>query len=202
MRITLFGATGRTGRHVLESGHRRGHLITAFTRRPDTLIERPDRVVVGDARDPNAVTEAIRDADAVIAIVSAATRSGPHHAAEAAGVIVGAMVEAGVSRLVFTSAYPLVGTTPRLPLTLLRIMFKASYADARAMEHVVSGSRLDWTIARLNRLRDAPARGGLTVSRDLIDKPSAMTRADAAATLLDLAENHTHARAAVNLSGR
>lgn len=34
MKIAVFGATGRTGRHVLEQGMHRGHLMTAFTRRP------------------------------------------------------------------------------------------------------------------------------------------------------------------------
>lgn len=32
MNITVFGSTGRTGRHILNLGFRRGHRITAFTR--------------------------------------------------------------------------------------------------------------------------------------------------------------------------
>src|SRR3989442_15914918 len=35
--IVVIGSTGRTGRLVLEEGLRRGHMMTAFTRRPDTL---------------------------------------------------------------------------------------------------------------------------------------------------------------------
>src|SRR2546426_10459494 len=35
--IVVIGSTGRTGRLVLDEGLRRGHSMTAFTRRPETL---------------------------------------------------------------------------------------------------------------------------------------------------------------------
>ena len=38
MRITVFGATGRTGRYILAEGVRRDHQLTAFTRWPAALI--------------------------------------------------------------------------------------------------------------------------------------------------------------------
>jgi putative NADH-flavin reductase len=37
MKLTVFGATGRTGRHLLTEGARRGHQLTAFARRPQAL---------------------------------------------------------------------------------------------------------------------------------------------------------------------
>jgi len=79
MKLTVIGATGRTGRHVVDEALRRGHKVTAFTRRPEALTERSrlDGVVVGDGRDPEAVRKAVSGADAVIAIVAAASRKGP-----------------------------------------------------------------------------------------------------------------------------
>ena len=38
MRITVFGATGRTGRFILAEGLRRDHQLTAFTRWPAALV--------------------------------------------------------------------------------------------------------------------------------------------------------------------
>jgi putative NADH-flavin reductase len=38
MRITVFGATGRTGRYILAEGLRRDHQLTAFTRWPAALV--------------------------------------------------------------------------------------------------------------------------------------------------------------------
>jgi uncharacterized protein YbjT (DUF2867 family) len=194
MRITVFGSTGRTGRHILSDGPRRGHEIVAFTRRPELLMDTSAlaAVVAGDGRDP----------EAVIAIVAAASRKGPHHTADVTRVITQAMAATGVTRLVVTSAYPIVGEKPRVPIAVLRLILADAYADQAGMERIVSGSSLNWTIARLNRLIDNPPRGGVRISTDLLDKPAATTRADAAATLLDLVENDAYARTAINVSGR
>jgi putative NADH-flavin reductase len=204
MRLTVFGSTGRTGRQVLAEGNRRGHRITAFTRRPDTIADPTAlaAIVPGDGRDSDAVRTAIAGADAVIAIIAAPSRKGPHHIADVARTITGAMSETtGVRRLVITSAYPIVGTKPRLPLALLKLVFADAYADGAAMEHLVSTSGLDWTIARLNRLTDKPPRGTIRISHDLLDRPSALTRTDAAAALLDIVEDETLTGTAVNLAG-
>lgn len=92
MRITLSGSTGRTGCYVLTEGTRRSRQLTAVTRRPDILTDTSGlvRVVHGDGRD-------------LIAIAAAASRKGPHRAAEILLVVTAAMVDAGVRRLVITS---------------------------------------------------------------------------------------------------
>jgi uncharacterized protein YbjT (DUF2867 family) len=97
MRITVFGATGRTGRHLLAAGLRRDHQITAFTRRPEALVD-PSAlaaVVGGDGRDPQAVRQAVDGADAVISTMSAERRTGPRHVAEVSRVIALAMADLG-----------------------------------------------------------------------------------------------------------
>jgi putative NADH-flavin reductase len=203
VKLTVFGSAGRTGGHVLGQGIQRGHQITAFTRRLDAPPHASElaAVVHGDGRDPEAVTRAVAGADAVIAIVSSAARAGPHQTAEVSKVIVASMTAAGARRLVITSAYPIVGDRPRVPIALLRMALRASYADLAQMERIVSGSDLDWTIARLNRLLDRPPRGEVIMTRDLLGRPAGITRADAAAALLDLAETGTYARSSVNISG-
>jgi uncharacterized protein YbjT (DUF2867 family) len=168
MKLTVVGATGRTGNHVLAEGERRGHHITAFTRRPERL-NNPSKlagVIHGDGRDP----------DAVIAIISAGSRKGPHQSAEVAQVLVTAMAAAGARRLVVTSAYPIVADKPRVPIAFLRLILRAAYADLAQMERIVSASDLDGTIARLNRLLDKPARGRARISTVLLAKPAALTR--------------------------
>jgi hypothetical protein len=72
----------------------------------------------------------------------------------------------------------------------------------RPMERIVSGSGLDWTIVRLNRLTDKPGNGAVHISRDLLATPRAIARTDVAATLLDIVEDTTLTRTAVNVSGR
>src|SRR5213594_3677425 len=69
--IAVIGSTGRTGRLVLDEGIRRGHSMTAFTRRPDTLagVRGLKSVVHGDGRSLEDVGRAVRGQDAVISIV-------------------------------------------------------------------------------------------------------------------------------------
>jgi putative NADH-flavin reductase len=203
MKLTVIGSTGRTGHHILTQAAARGHDVTAFTQRPHLL---PDpstlaAVVVGNGRDPEKVRTAIAGADAVIAVIAASSRNGPHHTAQVSRVITSEMAELGVRRLVITSAYPIVADRPRLPMMILRRVFATAYADARAMEAQVCATDLDWTIARLNRLTDQPATGRVRVRRELIDRPSPLARADVAATLLDLATTNRHHQSAVNIAG-
>jgi putative NADH-flavin reductase len=203
LRLTVVGSTGRTGRHVVEQGLRRGHRITAFTRRPEAIGDASALagVVAGDGRNAEAVRRAIVGADGVIAIVSADSRAGPHQAAAVGEVLTAVMTEVGVRRLVVTSSYPIVGDKPRFPMWLLRRLLAAAYADAAAMERIVGATELDWTVVRLNKLLDRPATGSVQVSRSLLAKPSPVTRADAAAVLLDAVEDQTLAQSAVNVAG-
>jgi NAD(P)H-binding len=86
-------------------------------------------------------------------------------------------------------------------MAILRTVFAAAYADARAMEQHVSASELDWTIVRLNRLSDKSRTGRVRATTGLFDRPSGMTRGDAAAVLLDVAEGSRYTRTAVNVAG-
>lgn len=203
MRLTVIGATGRTGRHVLAEAARRGHHITAFSRRPDALDGAPvAEVVTGDGRSPDDVRRALAGADAVVSIVSAPQRTGPHVTDEVTGVILDAMREVGVRRLVTTGAYPAVATRPRIPVAILKRLLAAAYADQAATERRLAASDVDWTMVRLNRLTDGPAVGEPLLSTGQLAKPSSLARADAAAVLLDLAADGRHLRAAVNVAGR
>lgn len=203
MNITVIGSTGATGRHVLTQGIQRGHQITAFTRRPENLqgVSGLATITSGDGRDRNAVSKAVNGSDAVIAIIGASSRKGPHQTADVARNLITTMSEEGIARLIITSAYPVVADRPRLAVAVVTRIFADTYADARAMEQIVSTSDLQWTIARPTRLTNGRPRGRITIRRDLLDKAPAITRADLAAALLDIAEDLTLKQASVNLAG-
>jgi hypothetical protein len=89
-------------------------------------------------------------------------------------------------------------------MAVLRRLLATSYADNAAMEQIVAASGLDWTIVRLNRLNrltNKAATGAVHTSRGLLERPRALARADAAATLLDILADTTLARTAINVSG-
>lgn len=73
MKLTVFGATGNTGRKVLERGVKRGYEMTAFVRNSEKLYEQQGveiaaqvKVIAKDIMDPESVYEALLQQDAAI----------------------------------------------------------------------------------------------------------------------------------------
>jgi putative NADH-flavin reductase len=102
MPVTIFGATGRTGRLVVAEALRRGLEATALVRNL-AKAEFPDgvRVVEGDARDAGAVTTALEGADAAVSVMAIPEGTGPiTDLSDATGTIVAAMEASGPRRLV------------------------------------------------------------------------------------------------------
>jgi putative NADH-flavin reductase len=196
VKLALFGATGGVGREVLSQALAAGHAVTAVVRNLSKLPADVDVVRQDLATpDPEVLTAALRDVDAVISAV------GPHRAAQAGIVasataaITHAMDCAGVRRLVVISAAP-VGVVPSthrpqpprydpgddtlmryLLSPLIRRIFGRLYIDLAAMEDLLRAGSLDWTAIRPPRLTDGPLTGayrtaidrnirhGLTISR-------------------------------------
>ena len=185
MKIAIVGSTGRTGRHLLEQGLKRGHTITAFTRRPQELqgVQGLETVVHGDGLKLEDVRRTVQGQDAVISIAGSedVTRN-----------IITAMQEAGVRRLICVSAYPIAATRPWLLLKIVKTIFRKPYAGLARMEQAIFISGLDWTIVRPPQLKDGPATGRVRAERNSPNLPSGpynIRRADLAAALLDIAEN-------------
>jgi putative NADH-flavin reductase len=68
MRLTIFGASGQTGRHLLTQALDAGHNVTAVVRDPTRLPLRHQRlqVLAADPLDPAAIAPAVAGADAVL----------------------------------------------------------------------------------------------------------------------------------------
>ena len=98
MRITVFGATGRTGRLLVELAMERGHDVTAFLREgSDPAPVARARVAFGDPRDPAAIAAALAEArpEAVISAIGPIAGVTETEVSEAIGAIVAVMTDAG-----------------------------------------------------------------------------------------------------------
>lgn len=191
-RILVLGATGGTGRHVAAQAAAMGCEVTALVRSPDKLpsTDRPLRAMRGDIRnDSQVVRGAFAGQHAVISVLGV----GPSFKssgliAEAAPVIVAAMRQHGVRRLIFTSAFG-VGPTwqdiPFLPRLFAKTLLRDVYADKAAGEHVIRNSDLDWTIVYPAGLTNAPPTGTARVGEHLtLSGFPRVSRADVATVLL------------------
>lgn len=205
MKLLVIGSTGRTGRHVLEQGIRRGHQITAFTRRPEALagLQGLAGVVRGDALNLADLRKAVPGHDAVIAIVSPPNLGPTTVISQTTLNLVTVMKESGVRRLVTTSSRSIVASRPWLAVTLAWVVFRAPYADLARAEGILQASELDWSIVRATMLNDKPGSGRVHVDSE--PNPTGgdwqLSRADYAMTLLNVVEDPHMIGKAIGVNG-
>ncbi|MFD2514755.1 NAD(P)-dependent oxidoreductase [Pontibacter locisalis] len=194
MNILVFGASGRTGREIVQQALVQQHAVTAFVRTlPDFDLQHERlRVVKGDITNYDEVELAISGHDAVMSAL------GPHTLlkrvpALVTGIynIVGAMEKKGVKRLVYESALG-VGKSKAdqnafFRYLILPVVLGRDYADHETNEQTIRSSRLDWVIVRPARLVDGPRTGNYQVGLHLAATfPfGRISRADVAAFMLE-----------------
>lgn len=169
MKLIIFGATGRTGIHLVEQALAAGHDVVAFIRNPAKLDLRHDRlrVVQGELTDAVAVEDVVRGADAVLATLTPQIVGGSKDMPVAAGTrnIVAAMRTHGVRRLVFSWGPSIL--IPRNPL--MRALSRASYAllrlgpESTEVGEAIRGSDRDWTTVVVTMPHDKPGTGTVRV---------------------------------------
>lgn len=192
--ITIFGATGGVGAHLVQLALAKGHEVTAVARDPVKVTLRHDRlqVVRGDILDRASVEQAVSGAEAVFSSVGPRRRKDGPVCGPGTAHILAAMRASGVRRFVAVSAAPVpdhdAGEKPLYRLTvrkLLRAILKDLYTDLAVMEGEARRSDLDWTIVRPPRLTDKPATGTYrTALGRNIPGGYLISRADLAAEML------------------
>jgi putative NADH-flavin reductase len=178
MKLTIFAATGRIGRLMLEQAVADGHDVTAVARHPETLPA-GIRTVTADLSRPDRTTldAAVDGADAVLSGLGPRKRSETGIASRGTRAIVEAMQAREVRRIVVVSAAP-IGTVaspgrPEPPkhdpgdgflmrhvfAHVAKTLFRKHYTDLALMEDLLHESGLDWTIVRPPGLSNRPRTG-------------------------------------------
>lgn len=167
MKLTIFGATGRTGRHLVSQALEAGHYVTVLVRSPEKIgLDHPNLFVLrGDVLDEERVSVAVADSDAVISALGP-VRGGPQDLmTRAAGNLIAAMKKHRVRRLVFATgagvraAEDQPGFVDRVFGLMLRTFARAAFLDSARAAGMVQSSGLDWTIVRCPRLVDGEHTG-------------------------------------------
>jgi putative NADH-flavin reductase len=198
MRITVLGATGRTGIPLVRRAVERGHEVVAFVRSPEKLDVTDDALTVieGDAYTGEGLAEAIEGPDAIASVLGQSS-SGPDDLLTVAGNhAIEAMDEDGVGRFV-----TLVGAGVRLPGesvsltgrivgTALKLLQPEVLEDAENHVAAVRESGLDWTVVRAPRLSEKPGTGEFEAG-DVTPGRKAIPREDVATFVLDCIEEGT-----------
>jgi putative NADH-flavin reductase len=154
MKLLVLGATGPTGRLLVQQAADAGHAVTVLVRDPARATGLAATVVVGDATVADDVRGALRGQDAVLSTL------GPRNATDAvrsraAAVLVAAMRESGVRRLVWISASGVADSRPQAVASsfvfgrvILPLFLRRQYADAALAEQTIIASDLEWVVVR------------------------------------------------------
>jgi putative NADH-flavin reductase len=208
MRLTIFGATGKTGRHLVRQALDAGHEVVAFARTPSKLEVEDERlrVVQGDVREAERVAKAVAGADAVLSVLGPTSNEPPYEVTQGMRNIVAAMEEHGVRRLVQSVGAGVRAPTDepglfdRLIKLALKLFSRHVYEDMARMADVVRESGLDWTLVRVPMLTDEPSTGDLEVDLQVQNVGPRVSRVDMAAFILDQADDRTYVRQAPVIS--
>lgn len=188
MKLAIFGATGKTGRLLVQQALAEGHDVAALARDPAKMgvTHARLRTVSGSVDQVDAVQDAVRDADVVVSALG----SGNDTLTTFGENVIPAMRRGGVSRIV-----SLVGASvnepgdPRsLGRTMLqgitRLLAPSSLEDGHKHAQQLEGTELAYTLVRPPRLTDGPATGRVQHGVLQLGPTSTISRADLAAFML------------------
>lgn len=198
MHIAVFGATGGTGRRVVEQALAAGHKVTALVRNPAKLNLQHDHltVVVGDVLDATKVEQTLADADATIVSLGNTPNNPDYIVSQGTQVIVDAMKRLGrPTRIVVVSSLGVGESKDQVPLAfkmLMKTVLKKPMEDKERQEAIVKASGLDWTIVRPGGLTDGPATGKYRAGLDPKIVAGQVSRADVAAFVLQQLTDDTY----------
>lgn len=196
MRILVVGASGRTGRHVVEQALGHGHEVRALIHSTDVGICHPRlELAAGDVTRFDDVAAAVEGCDAVVFAVGSGGGRVVTVYSEGIANVIHAMAVSGVTRLAAISAAGAFARKDRHLSAGFKVMIatvlKPVYDDMERMEQRIAATGLDWTIIRPVGLSDAPRTGAYRVSLDgsLLKGSSRISRGDVAALALKAVES-------------
>ena len=210
MNITVFGASGGIGAHVVDLATQRGHRVRAVYRAtPPTPPPAQAEVLISpDIFDPGFAAQAIRDADVVVTALGpdftkrhnprTAMISPPDLHQRLARTLTAAMKNPGPpARLISVSTGSMgpgdaaMSAGPRLLFRFFRTVVTPNLGrvgqDLQAMENELAATGLDWYALRPIKLTDGPLTGHVQASDRFAMKT--ISRADVAWYILNLAED-------------
>lgn len=197
-RLLIVGASGRTGKELVDQALERGYQVTAMVRERSRLARDHPRLdaAVADVLDAEAVQRAVSGHDAVLCALGHGRFLGPGRIlSQGTDNIVAAMRQGGVRRLVCETSLGIGDSAFRMGLYytffVIPVILPFYYWDKTRQERLISESELEWVIVRPAVLTDGRRTGrirhGFRVGSFVLTRRIA--RADVASFMLDQLES-------------
>ncbi|CAM4133883.1 NAD(P)-dependent oxidoreductase [Saccharibacillus endophyticus] len=169
MRILILGATGRVGSLIVEHALRDGHEVTALVRDPGKVRAR-EGLTVNKGNACNAA-DIRRVMEGQQAVISALNTDGTTTLSDSMPIIIDAMREFGIRRIVTVGTAGILQSRTEPELLRYQSSDSKRKSTRAAEEHrrvyeLLQASELDWTIGCPTYLPDGEAVGGYRMERD------------------------------------
>ena len=157
MKLLIFGATGGTGKLVVQQSLSKGHEVTAFVRNPEKLvISDPSlNIVRGDILQPSTIDLIMPGHDAVLCCIGAPANKALQLRSEGTKNILASMKKNGVSRFIcqtslgFDDSKIVLNNTPFVfRKIIVPFLLKKTFAEHSVQERFITQSDTNWTIVR------------------------------------------------------
>ena len=214
MKILLLGATGRTGKLIIEEAIKRGHKISAIAGDPDKLKNYDIEITQGTPYDYETVEKAINGCEAVINTLNVSRKSDSPWAplrapkdmiSRSAFNAVQAMGKMGIRRFVALST---IGagrswkTSPGILKFIVSVSnLKHAFKDHGKQEEILENSSIDYTICRAPMLSvEKNSTGAIATPEGTKPANKVLSRNSAAEFFIRIIENNEHIREVLSLS--
>jgi nucleoside-diphosphate-sugar epimerase len=210
MKILLLGATGRTGRHLLQQSLEHGHVVHALVRDKSKIKITHENLIVfeGSPLDKPLLNNAMIGCEAILSTLNisrnndwpwAKLRTLTDFLSSVMKNIIDLAPQHSIQRIIFTSAWGVAETRKDIPgwfrwfIEHSNILYP--YEDHARQEELLKQSSLEWTAVRAAGLINAKRIKTIIVSFNNTPRPRlTISRHSLASFMLYVLEKNTYVR--------
>ncbi len=186
MKILIFGASGKTGQHLVSQALEKGNFVTAFVRNPEKINLRDENleIIQGNVTDYKKVEEAISGQDAILSALGASSPfTFDQSVVDGIANIIKAMESQNVKRLIYMSFIGVKESREAGGFIIKYIapqILSTEIAGHEAREKMIERSHLLWTIVRPATLTNGKQKGNYKSGEETASSgfPATISRAD------------------------
>jgi len=171
MKLVIFGASGRTGRHLIEQALELGHDVTAVARTPDKIATRNDRlkIVAGNIHDMKSVEQAVQGQDVVLCALGRNQGEAVTTLADGTKNILQAMQKHEVRRMINVSAAGFMGERAdflvgKILLWYFNRYLRKLFETMKLQHEAIVQSDVEWIAVRPFLLDEGPRKGNYRIA--------------------------------------
>lgn len=216
MTILLLGATGRTGKWILQDALERGHTVQVLVRDRKKIGQTGGRLIVfeGLPTDTGALEQAAQGCEAVISALNISRtsdfpwsklRTPPELLSDTMRVLIPVCEKQFIGRIIICSAWGVAETRQEIPGWFRWFIdhsnIGAAYTDHERQEKLLQQSSLDWTIVRPTGLTNSRKEKQVRISINGHPKPAlTISRLNLARFMVAQLETRGYVRQAITVS--